>query len=77
MTPAMLPANLAEAQSDLAKMGAMISAIDAADAAIRATAQNEGLLEQNMTVEQTSAYLTPNTWRWSPGFRRWMWRLPR
>ena len=38
-------------------MGAMISAIDAADAAIRATAQNEGLLEQNMTVEQTSAYL--------------------
>ena len=55
--PAMLPANLAEAQSDLAKMGAMISAIDAADAAIRATAQNEGLLEQNMTVEQTSAYL--------------------
>lgn len=55
--PAMLPANLAEAQSDLAKMGAMISAIEAADAAIRATAQNEGLLEQNMTVEQTSAYL--------------------
>ena len=52
-----LPANLAEAKSDLNKMGAMINSIDRADAAIRQRAADEGLLEQNMTVEQTAAYL--------------------
>ena len=52
-----LPANLAEAKSDLNKMGAMINSIDRADAAIRQCAADEGLLEQNMTVEQTAAYL--------------------
>ena len=52
-----LPANLAEAKSDLNKMGAMVNSIDRADAAIRQRAADEGLLEQNMTVEQTAAYL--------------------
>ena len=52
-----LPANLAEAKSDLNKMGAMINSIVRADAAIRQRAADEGLLEQNMTVEQTAAYL--------------------
>ena len=50
-----LPANLAEAKSDLNKMGAMVNSIDRADAAIRQRAADEGLLEQNMTVEQTAA----------------------
>ena len=54
---AAVPANLAEAKSDLTKMGAMINSIDRADAAIRQKAADEGLLEQNMTVEQTAAYL--------------------
>ena len=44
-------------RSDLNKMGAMINSIDRADAAIRQRAADEGLLEQNMTVEQTAAYL--------------------
>ena len=38
-------------------MGAMVNSIDRADAAIRQRAADEGLLEQNMTVEQTAAYL--------------------
>ena len=38
-------------------MGAMINSIVRADAAIRQRAADEGLLEQNMTVEQTAAYL--------------------
>ncbi len=57
ITPTRSPANLAEAKSDLNKMGAMINSIDRADAAIRQRAADEGLLEQNMTVEQTAAYL--------------------
>ncbi len=38
-----LPANLAEAKSDLNKMGAMINSIDRADAAIRQRAADEGV----------------------------------
>ena len=73
-----LPANLAEAKSDLNKMGAMVNSIDRADAAIRQRAADEGLLEQNMTVEQTAAYLDAQYAAMSaPHSGVWRWRSRR
>ena len=52
-----MPANLAEAKSDLTKLGAMINSIARAEDAIRNSAETQALLEPNMTVEQSAAYL--------------------
>ena len=52
-----MPQNLADAQNAPNKLGAMVNAIDRADANIRQQAADGGLLEDGMTVEQTAAYL--------------------
>ena len=52
-----MPQNLADAQNAPNKLGAMVNAIDRADANIRQQAADGGLLEDGMTVEQTTAYL--------------------
>ena len=54
---AAMPANLADAKANPAKMGAMINSIDRASSNIEYQAGYEGLLEDNMDTAQTAALL--------------------